>query len=141
MDHPLIYDRGRGPELRTTRITVYDLIPYLLEPPFPDAELLKLWPSVTAEGLAALKAYIADHRDEVMAKHWEIESRIRREWAAQCTPEFLARSYETRRWMEAFRAWIADREREGTLPPAGQRRAAFEAWQQANRPVGAGAGP
>jgi uncharacterized protein (DUF433 family) len=139
VEHPLIHDRGRGPELVGTRITVYDLIPYLEDPPFSDEEMLKLWPSVTAEGLAALKAYIADHRDEVMAKHWEIEARMIREWAAQCTPENLARWDRTRREVEAFRDWILDRQRDGTLPPPGERRAAFEAWQRAGRPARVGA--
>jgi uncharacterized protein (DUF433 family) len=141
MKHPLIHDRGRGPELVGTRITVYDLIPYLLDPYYSDDIPLAAWPSVTPEGLAALKAYIADHRDEVMAKHWEIESRVIREWAAQCTPENLARWHETGQWMEEFRAWIAERQEDGTLPPAGERRAAFEAWQRAGRPAGAGVGP
>jgi uncharacterized protein (DUF433 family) len=141
VEHPLIHDRGRGPELVGTRITVYDLIPYLEDPPFSDEEMLKLWPSVTAEGLAALKAYIADHRDEVMAKHWEIEARMIREWAAQCTPDNLAHWAETRRRMDAFRTWVRFRQLEGTLPPAGERLAAFRTWWEAVQHAAAGATP
>lgn len=136
----LMYERGRGPELRSCRITVYDLIPYLFHEDYTDAQPLEAWRIVTPTELAALKQYIADHRNEVMAKHWEIESRMIREQAAQCTPENLARWHETRLWMNAFRAWIVDRQNEGTLPPAGERRAAFEAWRQACQPVGAGVG-
>lgn len=132
--NPLMYERGRGPELRRVRITVFDLIPYLEHDDYSDARMLELWP-ITAEELAALKQYIADHHDEVMAKHYEIESRIIRDWAAQCTPENLARWAEARRRATAMREWISDRKREGTLPPVGERLAAFRAWWEANRPA------
>ena len=137
MDHPLIHDRGRGPELRTKRLTVYDLIPYLLSPYYSDGLMYEAWPSITPEELAALKAYFADHREEMMAKHWEIESRITREWAAQSTPENLARWHETRQRTNAFRSWIAYRKLEGTLPPAGERLAAFHTWWEANQTAAA----
>lgn len=136
-----LYDRGRGPELRTCRITVYDLVPYLLDPYYGDEIPLAAWPSVRPEELAALKAYIAEHRDAVMAKHYEIESRITREWAAQNTPENLANWAETRRRTDAFRTWIEYRKLEGTLPPAGERLAAFRAWWEAVQHAQAGAAP
>jgi uncharacterized protein (DUF433 family) len=80
VDSPLIHDRGRGPELRRTRITVYDIVGYL-EVGDDDATILQ-WLPITAEELAALKRYIADHRDEVMADYRQNVARREREMAA-----------------------------------------------------------
>ncbi len=105
--HPLMYDRGRGPELRSCRITVYDLIPYLEGPTYRDETLLEAWPPVTREELDVLKRFIADHRDEVMAEHRRIEERIRRETAEQATPEFLARFWWNRDRLDQFAEYLA----------------------------------
>ena len=137
----LMYERGRGPELKSCRITVYNLIPYLLSPTYRDELPLEAWQIVTREELAALKQYVADHRDEVMAKHWQIEARIQAGIKAQNTPEFLARMAETHRRVTAFRAWIEERKRDGTLPPPGERRAAFAVWYEADQTAVAGATP
>ena len=102
-----MYERGRGPELRNTRITVYDLIPYLLAPGYSDEKMYEAWPSVTPDGLAALKAYIAEHLYELLVKHHQIDERIAREMAAQDTPEFRARSWMNRERMTQYRAWLA----------------------------------
>jgi uncharacterized protein (DUF433 family) len=142
MADDLIYDRGRGPELQRIRITVYDLIPYL-EHGHADAQILE-WLPITVEELAALKGYIADHYDEVMAKHREIEERIRREMAAQNTPEFQSRFWWNRDRMEQFRAWLDDRRRQsgqhtnGTPPgPKGEEFVAllreFRAWAESRQ--------
>jgi uncharacterized protein (DUF433 family) len=138
----LMYDRGRGPELRSCRITVYDLIPYLEHPEtYSDAKMFEAWPTVTQAELDALKQYIADHREEVMAVHRTIEERIRREWAAQDTPEFRERMRQAHERVEQFRKWIEERKRDGTLPPPGARRAAFKAHLSATEPAGSGATP
>jgi hypothetical protein len=128
----LMYDRGRGPELRSCRITVYDLIPYLESPTYTDELMFEAWPTITPPELQALKRYIAEHRDEVMAVHRKIEERIQREWAAQDTPEFRERARQTRERMNRFREWIEEQKRAGTLPPAGERRTAFNAFLEAS---------
>jgi uncharacterized protein (DUF433 family) len=71
-----IIDRGRGPELAGTRITVYDLIPYLEAGRGPTyiAALFR----ISTEKVNALIQYIEEHRDEVMAVHAKIEERIAR---------------------------------------------------------------
>ncbi len=68
-----IHDRGRGPELKGTRITVYDVVYYHLKGRSPNyiAAVLGL---ATDEVLALLK-YFGEHRDEVMAVHRKIEER------------------------------------------------------------------
>jgi uncharacterized protein (DUF433 family) len=74
-----IHDRGRGPELKGTRITVYDIIPYRLGGLTP-AEISETLahPEVTPAHVEALFRYMDEHRDEVMAVHREIEERIAR---------------------------------------------------------------
>ena len=71
-----LYERGRGVELRSCRLTVYDLFPYL-EHDFADETLLGLWPITQAE-LDALKRYIAENRDEIAAKSAAMDERTRR---------------------------------------------------------------
>src|ERR1700736_2015603 len=71
-----IIDRGRGPELAGTRITVFDIIPYLEAGHSPTyiAAVLNL---STAE-VQALIQYIEDHKAEVMAENQKIVERIAR---------------------------------------------------------------
>jgi uncharacterized protein (DUF433 family) len=71
-----IYDRGRGPELKRIRITVYDLIPYL-EAGWSHDDITVVLP-ITRDEVMALVRYIEEHKDEVMAHHRKIEERIAR---------------------------------------------------------------
>jgi uncharacterized protein (DUF433 family) len=73
---PKIIDRGRGPELAGTRITVYDIIPYL-RAHWRTATIAILFRLSVAE-VQALIHYIEEHRDEVMAENAKIEARIAR---------------------------------------------------------------
>lgn len=74
-----IHDRGRGPELKGTRITVYDIIPYRLGGCTPEqiAETLGL-SYIGPAHIEALFRYMDEHHDEVMAVHRKIEERIAR---------------------------------------------------------------
>ncbi len=71
-----IIDRGRGPELKGTRITVYRLMDFLREgrPAEEIAEQLKL----TAEQVGVALTYIDEHRSEVELEYEKILERIRR---------------------------------------------------------------
>jgi uncharacterized protein (DUF433 family) len=100
-----IYDRGRGPELKGTRITVYDVVYYHLNGRSPNytAAVLGL---ATDEVLALLK-YFEEHREEVLAWHNRIEERNARgnppeieQKLKQSHAKLLARRDELRRQME-----------------------------------------
>ncbi len=71
-----IIDRGRGPELATKRITVYDIIPYLEAGDRPN--LIAVTLRMSTEQVLALMDYIEKHKDEIMAVHREIEERFAR---------------------------------------------------------------
>jgi hypothetical protein len=68
-----IVDRGRGPQLSTSRITVQDFLPYFRE----DAsnEEIRRWvPALTDEEIALLKDYIRQHFEEVLQAEKEIKA-------------------------------------------------------------------
>lgn len=69
-----IIDRGRGPEIEGTRITAYDIYPYLLNNyhhTFIAATL-----GISSREVLAMTRYIENHKDEVEAEHQCIEKRL-----------------------------------------------------------------
>jgi uncharacterized protein (DUF433 family) len=68
-----IIDRGRGPEIAGSRITVYDVMDYLKDG-WPAKEIAWLFHLSTAQVHAAIH-YIEEHQDEVMADYKEMLSR------------------------------------------------------------------
>lgn len=77
-----IVDRGRGPQLSTSRITVQDLLPYYREGASND-EIRRWIPSLTDDEIAVLKEYIRDHYEEVLQAEKEIKAYHDRMRAAQ----------------------------------------------------------
>ena len=73
MDLIKIVHRSGGPELERIRISVYDLIPYLVCRLLPEY-IASILP-ITIQEVQALSQYLEDHRDEVMAVHRQIEER------------------------------------------------------------------
>jgi uncharacterized protein (DUF433 family) len=68
-----IVDLGRGPQLRTKRITVQDVLPYCREG--ASNEEIRRWvPSLTDDEIAALRVYIREHHEEVTQVEQEIKA-------------------------------------------------------------------
>ena len=140
MESDLIHDRGRGPELVGTRVTVYNLLPHFLDPTATEDMLCREY-DLTAEQVAAMRAYALHHYAEVMAENQKIDDRIRRGIEAQNTPEFRAYVEATRGRVEYYPTWLRDREREaadgGTpLPADGRERLReYTAWWAERHPV------
>lgn len=76
-----IIDRGRGPQLSTSRITVQDVVP-MLKRNCPPEEIIELIPVLTREELRVIQDYVRDHFDEVM----EQDRRIAERAANRVTP-------------------------------------------------------
>jgi uncharacterized protein (DUF433 family) len=74
MQRVAIIDRGRGPELEGTRITVYCLLPYF-EEGMTDAAIAKFMELSTAQ-VTAMRKYFAEHEKEVLAENRVILARI-----------------------------------------------------------------
>jgi uncharacterized protein (DUF433 family) len=107
MQRIAIIDRGRGPELAGTRITVYDIIPYLEAGRSPTSIAAVLHLS-TAEGLALMQ-YIEEHKADVMAENQKIVDRI----ARGNPPEVEARLRDSRTHA-LIQARLAERQRQRT---------------------------
>jgi len=102
-----LYERGRGPELRSCRLTVNELYPSLVDYPTSDARMLELYPITQAE-LDTVKRYIAANAEELAKTNAAIDARIERKIAEQDTPEMRARRWWTRDRMLQFREWLGE---------------------------------
>lgn len=107
MHTDLIHDRGRGPEIAGTRITVYNLLTDFLDPAVTEAALCQQY-ELTPEQVAAARAYVLNNADVVLARHLEIEARI----AAGNPPAVAERARQTRKTLLNFKEWLARRELE-----------------------------
>ncbi len=101
----LIQDRGRGPEIAGTRITVYNLLPYFLEPSMTEEEICRVY-HLTLDQVAAARAYILNHPDTVLAEHLRIEERL----AQGNPPEVKQQAERARSTFERFKEWQSRRD-------------------------------
>src|SRR2546422_6542806 len=69
-----IVDRGRGPQLSTSRITVQDLVPYFQERCSYE-EIMRWIPVLSPEEIQVVERYIEEHREEVMEQDRRIRER------------------------------------------------------------------
>lgn len=67
-DEPIIHDRGRGPEIRGTRITVYDILDHHPDKGWTRQQLAELF-RVSVEQIDAALRYIVEHREAVMRSY------------------------------------------------------------------------
>src|SRR4029453_19239444 len=96
-----IINRGRGPEIAGTRITVYDVVDYLQAGWRYDqiAGLFRLPP----DDIQAAIQYIEDHKEEVMTAYRQILARHRN---VQYSPEVQAKLAQNRQKLQAKLAEI-----------------------------------
>ena len=69
-----IIDRGRGPELAGTRITVYNLLPYF-ELGWHHSTIAMVH-GISSAQVLAVKEYFEQHKEEVLAENAKILARI-----------------------------------------------------------------
>ncbi|MBX9788041.1 MAG: hypothetical protein K2Y37_03935 [Pirellulales bacterium] len=103
MSAEIVHDRGRGPEIVGTRVTVYNLLPYFLDATASEAFIARVH-GLSNEQVAAARAYVLNHADEVLAEHLRIEARI----AIGNPPEVIEAAKRTRARFEQFRKWQAE---------------------------------
>ena len=102
-----IIDRGRGPEIAGTRITVYDILDYTTMN-WHHTAIAAMFRISSRQVLAAIQ-YIDDHKDEVMANYHKL---LERE-ARGNPPEMQARLDATH---AKYQALWAERRRQGLMP-------------------------
>ncbi|HQU42346.1 MAG TPA: DUF433 domain-containing protein [Pirellulales bacterium] len=98
-----IVNRGRGPQLSTSRITVQDIVPYF-QLNYSYDEIREVMPSLSVAEIQVVERYFNEHREEVL----EVDRRIRaRNATRKNSPEveeILRRGREQRlAWLEAHR--------------------------------------
>ncbi len=100
-----IIDRGRGPEISGTRITVYDVVDYLEEEWRGDqiAGLFRL----PLEDVDAALHYIEEHKEEVMTAYRKILARHRN---VRYLPEVEAKLAQNRQKLQRRLAEIRTRQ-------------------------------
>lgn len=69
-----IVERGRGPQLSTSRITVQDLVPYL-QKRLTHAQIQEIMPVLTVEEIQAVERYVRDNQEAVMEQDRRIRER------------------------------------------------------------------
>src|SRR5215218_1730825 len=75
MSAKVIHDRGRGPEIAGTRITVYNLLQSFLDPKVTEEEICRVY-ELTPEQVAAARAYVLSNPK----RFWPSISRSKKEW-------------------------------------------------------------
>lgn len=109
---PSIIDRGRGPEIAGTRITVYHVLEYHLAGMHRDAIAASLW--LSSDQVEAAMRYIEEHRAEVMTEYEAIQRRIR-----QGNPPWVREKLrESHAKLEALRQRLESRESETVSTPS-----------------------
>jgi uncharacterized protein (DUF433 family) len=105
MTSDLVQDRGRGPEIAGTRITVYNLLPSFLDPAMTEEDICRVY-ELTARQVAAARAYVLSNPDTVLAEHLKIEERL----AAGNPPEVREGAERAQATLQCFKQWLAERE-------------------------------
>lgn len=101
----VIHDCGRGPEIAGTRITVYHLLESFLDPNVTEEEICFIY-KLTAEQVAAARAYVLSNPDTVLAEHLRIEEKL----ASGNPPEVRQQAERAKSTFKRFKQWQAERE-------------------------------
>jgi uncharacterized protein (DUF433 family) len=102
-----IINRGRGPEIAGTRITVYDILDYTTMGWHHTA--IAAWFRISSRQVLEAIKYIEEHKEEVMANYQKILDRC----AKGNPPELQAKLDASH---ARFQAFIAERRRLGLMP-------------------------
>ena len=104
-----IVDRGRGPQLATSRITVQDVVPYLQRHcSYP--QIQEVMPSLSVEEIQVIERYVQDNYAAVM----EQDRRIRERAEARRLPAEQEETLHRQRLerLEEFRQMIRQQKQE-----------------------------
>jgi uncharacterized protein (DUF433 family) len=123
----LIQDRGRGPEIAGTRITVYNLLQSFLAPTATEEEICRVY-NLTPQQVAEARAYVLSNPDTVLAEHLKIEERL----AVGNPPEVRDWAGRAKKTLEDFKRWLQEREAAEGQDEGGAERAelfpTFREW-------------
>ena len=122
-----IQDRGRGPEIAGTRITIYNLLQSFLDATVTEEEICRVY-ELTAQQVAAARAYVLTNPDTVLAEHLKIEERME----AGNPPEVREQAERAKSTFQTFKRWLAEKQtanhREEGPPTKEGRVPTFREW-------------
>jgi uncharacterized protein (DUF433 family) len=98
-----IVDRGRGPQLSTSRITVQDLVPYF-QRQCTHEQIMEIMPVLTKEEIQLVERYIDQNRETVVEQDRRIRERNARR---KDPPEVEALRQKSRSRLAALREELA----------------------------------
>jgi len=130
MTTDLIHDRGRGPEIVGTRVTVYNLLPHFLDPTATEAYLCRMY-ELTPKQIAAARAYVLNNSDTVLTEHLRIEARM----AAGNPPQVIEQAKQTHAAFLSFKDWLAEREKAPARGQASEATAGSNGAEATPRPT------
>jgi uncharacterized protein (DUF433 family) len=105
METQLIHDRGRGPEIEGTRITIDNLLPHFLDPGATEASICRRY-DLTPEQVAAARAYVLNQPDLVLGGYLDVEAKM----DSRNPPEVLEKAEKARAALLSFKEWLTRRE-------------------------------
>ena len=105
MTTEFIHDRGRGPEIAGTRVTVDSLLSHFLDPDVTEALICQLY-DLTPEQVAAARAYVFTQPDVVLEKCLQGTAGT----TPKNPPEVVRQAEKTRAALLSFKEWLAQRE-------------------------------
>jgi uncharacterized protein (DUF433 family) len=134
MSSDLIHDRGRGPEIAGTRITVYNLLSSFLDPTVTEEEICRVY-DLTAQQVAAARAYVLNNPESVLAEHLRIEEKM----ATGNPPQVREQAEKTKTTFQSFKRWLAERQAANGKEEGVQEKPGpfptFREWLPRKRPI------
>src|SRR5262249_12953891 len=91
--------------------TIYHLLPYFLDPTATEEHIGNVH-GLTADEVAAARAYVLNNADTVLAEHLQIEDRI----AEGSPPHIAERAKQTHERFVLFKEWLDSRKAALTQP-------------------------
>lgn len=91
----MIVDKGRGPQLSTSRITVQDFVPYF-QLNYSYDEIRQVIPALSLAEIQAVERYVDEHCEEVMEEDRRIRDQIAKRRNPPHVEELLRESRKKR---------------------------------------------
>lgn len=100
-------EQVQGPNILGTRLTVYHLLDAFLDPSVTESDICRLY-NLTAQQVAAARAYVLRNPETVLAQHLKIEERL----TAENPPQVRETAERAMATFKSFKDWLAHRQAE-----------------------------
>jgi uncharacterized protein (DUF433 family) len=107
MTSELVPNPDLGPEIVGKRLTVYHLLNSFFDPAVTEDEICRAY-DLTAQQVAAARAYVFRNADTVLAQHLKIEERL----AVGNPPEVREQASRAKERLQRFKRWLVEHQEE-----------------------------